>query len=117
MSLPFPKNVLRDLAHADPHAVEQLAGFGPNIFNPIIGTTPAKTCSNIAMVAACVVGQLGTPFNAVALMDRRPGSTGDVQRLVGIGQEIADRWRTHFEEEAKKLGGSAAGGLQRVGAG
>jgi hypothetical protein len=58
MNLPFPNNVLRDLAQTDPHAVEQLAGFGPNIFNPIIGTTPAETCSNIAMVADVVVDLL-----------------------------------------------------------
>ena len=71
MNLPFPKDVLRDLAHADPHAVEQLASFGPNIFNPIIGTTPAETCSNIAKVSGLVTHLLQT--NEQGLCDIKSG--------------------------------------------
>lgn len=52
MKLPFPQEVLSELAQADPYAVEQLAGCGPNIFNPIIGDTPAETFENIAKVSS-----------------------------------------------------------------
>lgn len=55
MNTPLPKDVLLGLLRADPHAVEQLAGFGPKIFSPLIGDTPAETCSNIAKVSGVVV--------------------------------------------------------------
>ncbi len=54
-------------------------------------------------LSACVVGEVRALFNALALMRGNPGNDGDIRRLIGIGQNIADMWLTNFEEEAEKM--------------
>ncbi len=54
-------------------------------------------------LAACVIGELEALFNALALMREKAGSDGDIRRLIGIGQDIGDRWATSFEQEAEGL--------------
>lgn len=94
MNLPFPKDVLRNLAHADPHAVEQLADFGPNIFNPIIGATPTETCSNIAKVSDMVVH---------LLEDER--GIGEVKS--GVALIVQSVWYAALYEAGRNGGGEA----------
>ena len=36
-------------------------------------------------------------------MREKAGSDGDIRRLIGIGQDIGDRWATSFEQEAEGL--------------
>lgn len=54
-------------------------------------------------LAACVIGELGAVFNALSLMGKTHGSDDDIRRLIGIGQDIACRWTTDFEQEAEKV--------------
>ena len=54
-------------------------------------------------LAACVIGELGALFNALALMRGKAGGDGDIRRLIGIGQNISETWLTSFEGEAEKL--------------
>ena len=41
-------------------------------------------------LAACVIGELEALFNALAAVRGRPGTDGDMRRLIGIGQPC---WR------------------------
>lgn len=61
-------------------------------------------------LAVCVVGELHALFNALALMREKAGSDGDIRRLIGIGQNIADTWASHFEREAEELKAQLPGG-------
>lgn len=54
-------------------------------------------------LAACVIGELEALFNALALMHEQTGHDGDIRRLVGIGQNIGERWATSFEQEAEQI--------------
>lgn len=54
-------------------------------------------------LAACVIGELKALFSALALMRGGAGCDGDIRRLIGIGQDIGDRWETSFKEEAEKI--------------
>ena len=53
--------------------------------------------------AASAIGELESLLNALALMHGKPGTDGDARRLIGIGQNIADTWASHFEREAESL--------------
>ena len=54
-------------------------------------------------LAACVIGELEALFNALALMRGGAGSDGDIRRLIGIGQNIGNRWAATFEQEAERM--------------
>lgn len=54
-------------------------------------------------LAACVIGELKALFNALALMQGKAGCDGDIDRLIGIGQNIADTWLTDFEQKAEEV--------------
>lgn len=54
-------------------------------------------------LATCVTGEVHALFNALALMHGKPGNDGDIRRLIGIGQNIAETWLTNFEGEAEEL--------------
>lgn len=54
-------------------------------------------------LATGVIGELKALLNALALMLGNAGSDGDIRRLIGIGQNIAETWLTSFEGDAQKL--------------
>jgi len=53
--------------------------------------------------AASIIGELESLLNALDLMHGKSGTEGDARRLIGIGQNIADTWASHFEREAEEL--------------
>lgn len=59
----LPADLIVDLAEVDRYAVEQLAHFeGPNVFNPMIGYTPAETFDNLEQVLALLHDLLKQDF-------------------------------------------------------
>lgn len=66
----LPADLIWKLAQTDRFAVEQLADFdGPNIFNPLIGTTPAETFNNLNQTLSLLHDLLEQDFRPSCGMD------------------------------------------------